>query len=612
MTTKDAGGEAGGQAPAGGSTRIPIALALTAVALRLLPLQWLHPINWDELEFYSASRWIAEGRLPFRDFWEHHTPLVWFLFAPFTHLSDSPGVAAILAMRWVQLPVWVAVFWLLDVWMRGEGLGRSARWSAIALALCSSFFMLPAVEFRVEAVGALCVVASLLLIQRERWFAAGVVVCLAVLANLRLGPMLAIAVVIVLASTRGRAWRVVAGGAVALLIFLAYFAAAGALPQLWQQLWVDNTAEKFATPVIAGFVHRLLVPFGVRILGSDRLFELAAVDTGGVALILLGAVSIVQGFRRGGSFRFVAVLQLANLAFVAWMKFIYNYHFALAIVLMVPLLASWFDGLRRKQWILFLLVLAWCNHAFGALFRGKELDLAYQDRIMREVDSRTRPGDQVWSGVPWAIRREPAYRFWFLPELARLLVRVGAAEPWIVRVPPAALVVDHNAQVWISSVQRSLAVPLIRHYIPVWRELWMPALNARLRPGTQAHWIVPRDGDYRVYASAELARHPWFRDPLLVASYRREDAVRFTLRLPAPSSGDVDWTVDGREVTGSLLRLRAGSRVTAASRSTKPIGVIALSTGDRVLFRQPPAGVTLEGEMTRVTHVPHPGAQIAP
>ena len=52
------------------------------VAVLALVLAWcaamLHrgePLAWDEIEFFRATRWIAEGRLPFRDYWEHHLPL---------------------------------------------------------------------------------------------------------------------------------------------------------------------------------------------------------------------------------------------------------------------------------------------------------------------------------------------------------------------------------------------------------------------------------------------------------------------------------------------------------------------------------------------------------
>ena len=94
---------------------------------------------------------------------------------------------------------------------------------------------------------------------------------------------------------------------------------------------------------------------------------------------------------------------------------------------------------------------------------------------MREVDARTRPGDEVWSGVPWALRRRPAYRFWFLPELARQLVLHGLDSRYapheVLRHPPAALVVDHNALLWMLTVQRELGPYFVHHYIPIWREL---------------------------------------------------------------------------------------------------------------------------------------------
>ncbi len=592
--------------------RVPIALALTAALVRLIPLQWLHPLNWDELEFYRATSWIAEGRVPFRDFWEHHSPLVWFVFAPFTLLTNSPGVDAVIVMRWAQVPVWIATFWLLHLWMRDAGIERFARWSAVALALCSSLFMTPAVEYRVEALGCALLMGGLVLAQRERYFFAGVAFCLAGFANLRLGPVLVVAVVLLLVTRRLRASAIIAGGLTALAACLAYFAATGSLMALYQQAWVDNLAEKFATPIIGAFVHRLLVPFGVRIMASDRFFELAAVDVGGVAVLVLGFAGMFFAWRKRGDVGMLAILQGTNLLFISMMKFIYNYHLALAVVLMVPLLAVVIERIPRRAMVIGILVVAWSVNAFASIFRGKELDRAYQDLIMREVHARTRPGDEVWSGITWALRREPAYRFWFLPELARQLVRTGMSPRYEVRNPPAALVVDYNALVWLATVQRELAPNFTSHYIPVWRELWTPAMNARLSPGRTDRWIVPRDGVYRVYASRELSRHPWFRKPLLVASYKRDDASRFTITLPAPSAGLVQLFVDGSRVDGDALTLRQGQRVAAFNPTTDDIAVILLSTKDHTLFRQPPPGVTLEGETTRITHVPHFGARLEP
>src|SRR6185503_5023622 len=155
---------------------------------------------------------------------------------------NSPGVDAIVWMRWAQVPVWMATFWLLHLWMRNAGIERFARWSAVSLALCSSLFMTAAVEYRVEALGCALLMAGLVLAQRQHYFFSGVACCLAGFANLRLGPVLVMAVVLLLVTRRLRAGAIVAGGFTALAACLGYFAATGSLMALYQQLWVDNRA----------------------------------------------------------------------------------------------------------------------------------------------------------------------------------------------------------------------------------------------------------------------------------------------------------------------------------------------------------------------------------
>src|SRR3954454_23040789 len=105
-------------------------ISLLSIAARLLQLQGLHPLVWDEIEFFRATDWVWHGLVPYRDFWEHHTPLQWFLFAPFTALTNSPGASAIIVMRWAQLPLWIAAFILLRGWMRRAGISGFAAASA--------------------------------------------------------------------------------------------------------------------------------------------------------------------------------------------------------------------------------------------------------------------------------------------------------------------------------------------------------------------------------------------------------------------------------------------------------------------------------------------------
>ena len=97
--------------------RVRVVIGLLAVAslARLLSLLWSHPLNWDEIEFFRAADWIRQGLVPYRDFWEHHTPLQWFVFAPVTALVKSrAGVIAVIAMRIAQIPLWVITLWALS------------------------------------------------------------------------------------------------------------------------------------------------------------------------------------------------------------------------------------------------------------------------------------------------------------------------------------------------------------------------------------------------------------------------------------------------------------------------------------------------------------------
>lgn len=619
------------------ATTIAICVAVSAALVRLGPLGWLHPLNWDEIEFYRATRWIAEGLVPFRDFWEHHSPLTWFVFAPFSLLTDSPGVPAIFVMRWAQIPVWLATFWLANVFMSNAGLSRYARWAAMALALSSSFLMISAVEYRIDPLATALYIAALVLVQRDTpkaMFGAGVLFCLVGFANVRCGPVLVATVLFLsIVDLRARTWRgnaraawIYLGGIVTFVVSLSYFVITHSLDALWRQVIVENyLGDKFAREVVGQFFHRLLVPFGVRILGSDRLWEIAAVDVGGISLLFLGFVGLVLTLRsrwRTPDYLFcIAVLQIVNLLFIGRMKFIYNYHFQLPVVLLLPMIAVAIERIPRRAPVLALLFTAWSVSTFASFFRGKEQDLAYQDFIMREVDARTLPGETVWAGQGWALRREPAYRFWFLPELSRVLVASGDAAPYrlneIVQNPPGAVVFDHSVLVWVTIAQRELAPYFVRHYAPVWRNLWIPAMNVRVRPELRNFgWIVPRDGSYRLFASERLARHVWFRDPIYVGAHEAHNVARteWNLGTPAPHA-HLHWSVNGQPVqigANGTIVLRKGQQLAVAFDGSEPLGVMLLSGNDTKLFRQPPHGTTLEASTTRVTHVPNFRARIEP
>lgn len=608
--------------------RIVIAAALSAAAIRLLRLGWLQPLNFDEIEFFRATDWVRRGLVPFRDFWEHHTPLQWYLFAPFSALVNGEGVGAVIAMRWMQVPLWILTFWLAMIWMRRLELERAARWTALAVALASTFLMFPAVEYRIDVLACTLYLAGLLcagsMNRGRRWgFAAGVTLTLAAMANIRLGPLIAVTVILFAAiDPEAKRWRfnervlsIFIGAAITITLICGYFAAAGALDEVMQQVWFQNyIGDKLALPNYLPFANQLSTMFGVLLRDTGPVFEPAAIDPGGIVLLLFGCAGVVLALRnwRQPDARFMmAVLQVVSVIFIARMKRVYNYHFEIAVVMMLPFVALTFARIRRKQLTFALVAVAWCVGASAALFRGKETELAWQDLVMKEVHARTAAAEKVWDGAGWALRREPAYRFWFLAELPQLLVEHGYAAtyglPDVLRDPPAAIIPDYYIRTWLAR-DRQLQRFVVTHYLPLWRDVWIPAPNGVLaadRP--QMSWVVPRDGEYRLFAAARLAEHPWFRAPFTVDVADRPDAGRFPIAVRRPSAHpELSWSLDGQPVqlTNGVIRLRKFQRLDVRYSGRGRIALMLLPGRDVALFRQPPPGTTLEAAYYRPAHLP--------
>ena len=517
--------------------RLLVIVTALAAAVRLLPILGLHPLNWDEVEFFRATDWVRQGLVPYRDFWEHHTPLQWYVFAPFAAMTSSAGASAIVWMRIAQIPLWIATFWLANLWMKRENIDAVGRWTAIALACCSSLLMLAAVEYRVDVLGCALYLAALVLLagrgssvagrgsdQRNgdsttydrrptSIFLGGVFLCLGGFANLRLGPLLALTALLYAWRLRTRSIAMIAGVVGTFAIGIAYFALNHALGDVYRHVWYENyLGDKYADRIPWAFVHRMLIPFGIRIYGAGNAFEWSGIDIAGAAFIVLGLIGLgraLMRFRERDELFFFALLQLINMLFIAKMKFVYHYHLEIVIMLMLPFVATEVNGATKLQrFVPAFVVLCLAISAFLSIFRGKENDFAYQDVIMREANAHTPPGSKVFDGVGWALRRKPAYRFWFLPDLIRQLVPHGDApayrvEQWVAD-PPAAVITDRNCAVWLAQ-NPQLGVFVVHHYLPLWRNLWLPGLSgvtsAKDRP---LMWSVPADGDYRVVASPAL------------------------------------------------------------------------------------------------------------
>jgi hypothetical protein len=608
-------------------------LSLLSVIARLFQLQGLHPLVWDEIEFFRATDWVRRGLVPYRDFWEHHTPLQWFVFAPLTALTNSPGASAILLMRWAQLPLWIITFVLLRGWMRRAGISAFGAWTALALALCSTLFMLPAVEYRVDVLGSLIYIAALVFLQRVEdsrtlAFLGGAMLCLSGFANLRLGPLAVLTLLLVrIVRTRERAWGgnaranwCFAGATTTFAAACAYFVATHSARITFQRVWTDNSISAGlaeATPWM--FVHRFAIAFGVRLAGSGPPFQLSAIDPGGIAIIIIGAIGLVRalrGFRTPGDDFFLAFVQFANLLFIAAMKYIFNYHLEIVVLLMVPLIAIEIDRFAasesRRRAVVALVVIAAAVNIAAGVFRGKESDTVYEDFVMREVDRRTPVGSKVFDSVGWALHRDPAYRYWFLRANVFLMEQQKLFESYtiadILRDPPGAVIADHDLRHWLYD-HRPLGEFVVRHYLPLWREIWLPGMSARVTPlAPAARWIVLAGGTYDIYASANLASHPWYRQPL-------DFELPLWRGAGPPSLADrgarVEWFVDAAPIPATTtLTLRRGQRLEAVSREPLPVGIMLINATNDAAFCQPPRGTTLEASDLPRWHVPNLGALI--
>jgi hypothetical protein len=545
------------------SRRSYIALICVAAAARFVNLFWLHPLNWDEIEFYRATDWVSRGLVPFRDFWEHHTPLQWFLFAPVAALVRGDGVMPIVAMRLAQLPLWIATFVLLFRWMERRGVGELGRWSAVLLALCSSLLMLPAVEYRVDALGCFLIVVALADID-ERPMLAGAAIALTGFANVRFGPMLAFAMLMIVVVRRRRALPVIAGAAAATAVCIAYFVATGSAAIAWRSVFSDNFYnESHTIPAGPMLLHRLASPFGYRLYGGG--FSAGSVDPAAIVILIVGAIGLVRALRPRDPLFPLALLQVVNVLFIAKMNFIFNYHLMLVVIFAMPFVARELERLARPRVVVALLVIVSCVNVYASVFRGKEGDFAYQDTIMRALDEVTPPDGTVFDGTGWGIHRKPAHRYWMLRFVVTNLERLGYFPRYGARefslAPPAAIVTDYPLRDWLRT-HPDLAQYVRAHYTPTWRDLWVPGLRANLAPGATLVWEAPVDG---------------------------------TFALTAPAG--VVWN-------GGDGTLRAHRLVSIVNQSDHIAAVVLVPRGVSPVYRQPPRGVDIDGSAMPVTHVP--------
>lgn len=143
--------------------KIIFALILAAFILRL-PIIFERYINPDEFEHLHAIRSVSCGMLPYRDFFEHHTPLLYFLFSPIYSFSGD-NISTIFIFRLLMLVFAAGIIYLTYALSRFLYNSTVALYSIFFLSY-ETIFLDRTIEVRPDAPAVFfCLCAIILLIK---------------------------------------------------------------------------------------------------------------------------------------------------------------------------------------------------------------------------------------------------------------------------------------------------------------------------------------------------------------------------------------------------------------------------------------------------------------
>jgi hypothetical protein len=153
--------------------------------------------NADELEHLHATWCLAQGMVPYRDYFEHHTPLLYAMLAPVLALmkpeaSYDAAINAILACRWIMYALGCLILYLTYRLGR-EMHSRTAGLLAVIFTLSTMMFIDRTTEIRPDMLSVPAMLATLILTTRafhpnskfrnSQFFLAGILSALSILAT---------------------------------------------------------------------------------------------------------------------------------------------------------------------------------------------------------------------------------------------------------------------------------------------------------------------------------------------------------------------------------------------------------------------------------------------
>lgn len=78
----------------------------------LLYFNLRRPFGWDELEHIHSAFLISQGKIPYRDFFQHHHPLLWYIYSPI-FLLFGESISTLIAIKILSFVIGVINIFLL-------------------------------------------------------------------------------------------------------------------------------------------------------------------------------------------------------------------------------------------------------------------------------------------------------------------------------------------------------------------------------------------------------------------------------------------------------------------------------------------------------------------
>ena len=446
--------------------------------LLLVPfvLQWVtirsRGIDPDELEHLHAGFCVWRGMLPYRDFFEHHSPALYYFIQP-AFWMYGPDLNVLWLGRAVMTLMSLAT--VVITWQLARPLqGELVAWTASLLLAWSNVFVLKGMELRPDVPACLCLtlmtyltVRSIESIRFRDWLVIGLWGGLAtVFTQKAIVPVVALAISVVAVRwlQRGRNWATSksatpsttaeSASSVAWIPFLGV-GLGGAV--LWAVVAMLFARVGAVHDLFAGTVLQL-----VRLpVHSDRWEQLRPAISADLTLWLAGLLFLFlecrELARRHGEARLqvLAGTLAGSLISLAWVKAVYPQYLLLWLPLLAVAAAIGLERLRSNTHLMW----NWAIVGMGLLVCGLECKLLF-DGIRGTQASGLSHLRTLWNA--WHF---PAGAVLILP-LGLLawcgsLWRTSATRSWVL-LPLAilgmsyALARDANSWLWANRAQVAL------------------------------------------------------------------------------------------------------------------------------------------------------------